>query len=145
MRTIGFIPACSTMAAGLGQKSPSLYEPALTALGTFLGADAFKPASQGNSDSAWRWGNDMWLTVEAKSDESSADALSIDTVRQTNTHLAMLSAERGDAEIPYPNAASIISSPCSAIDSGAITAAQAKTCLQHTSVILVLAAEVQEL
>jgi len=40
-----------------------------------LGADAFKPPTHANCDSAWCWDNHMWITIEAKSDESATDAL----------------------------------------------------------------------
>lgn len=130
--------------AGLKATTPTKYEPALTSLGTLLGADAFKPDPQGNCDSAWCWGNDMWLTIEAKSDETPNDGLSIESVRQANTHLAMLSRERGDADIPFPTAASVIASPRAKIDSGAVTAAQQHVHLAHVEDVLSLAEDVEK-
>jgi hypothetical protein len=132
------------MMAGLRETDPNKYEPALTLLGGFLGADAFKPDAQGNCDSAWCWGNDMWITVEAKSDESAGDGLSIESVRQANTHLAILTTERGGAVIPHPNAASVIVSPRRRIDAGAVTSAQQHAHLMHVDDMLSLGEDVSK-
>ena len=70
------------MRSGLDQESSGLYEQALTALGTFLGAMASKPPGQGRCDSAWCWGNFTWLTIEAKSEEHSDGLLPLKDIRQ---------------------------------------------------------------
>ena len=43
--------------AGLEQRDPGKYEPALTELGKLLGATASKPPGTGRCDSTWCWGN----------------------------------------------------------------------------------------
>lgn len=136
------IAKLESMKSGLCTTKASTYEPALTDLGKLLGADAFKPAAKGNCDSAWCFENDMWITIEAKSDESETDPLSIDTVRQANTHLKMLAAEREGSVVPFPNAASIIVSPRSRVDSGAVTAAQRHVYLKHVDELAMLADDV---
>jgi hypothetical protein len=106
-----------------------------------LGADAFKPPTHANCDSAWCWDNHMWITIEAKSDESATDALSVDSVRQTNAHLALLAAERG-ASVPAPFAASAIASPRTSINPEAITIAQRSVHLVSLKELIELGDEV---
>jgi hypothetical protein len=67
----------------------------LTTLGKLLGADAFKPTQQGRADSVWLFDELWWLTIEAKSDASADNSVSMDDVRQANTHLRSLSADQG--------------------------------------------------
>ncbi len=56
----------AAMIAGLHEIDHTQYEPALTELGKLLGADASKPDGDGRTDSQWCWGNELWVTVEAK-------------------------------------------------------------------------------
>src|SRR6185312_911056 len=72
----------SDMFAGLAQIDHKDYEPALTALGKFLGADAFKPTGDARTDSAWCWDDVLWVTLEAKSEHKPKGTIGIDDVRQ---------------------------------------------------------------
>ena len=62
--------AVAAMQDGLAQTDPGRYEPAVTTLGTLLGADAAKPGGNSRCDSAWCWQDCLWLAIEAKCDES---------------------------------------------------------------------------
>lgn len=109
------------MREGLNATEPALYEPALTHLGALLGAEAYKPPGDGQCDSAWCWGDTMWLTLEAKSDESAAGSIPLQDVRQTIPHLSLLSAQR---RVGVPRqAASVIVSPRTAFAPEAVSAA----------------------
>lgn len=59
----------AAMFDGFTQTSPGKYEPALTVLGKLLGAEAGKPPGNGRCDSTWCWEDQLWLAIEAKSDE----------------------------------------------------------------------------
>ncbi|MFY1696001.1 DEAD/DEAH box helicase [Solwaraspora sp. WMMA2101] len=83
------------MCAGLAQDNAAPYEEALTTLGTYLGANAFKPAGQGRCDSAWLWDTAMWLTIEAKSEQHSDGFLPLKDIRQANTQIDQLAADQG--------------------------------------------------
>lgn len=83
------------MRAGLAQSKASRYEPALSTLGTYLGANAFKPAGDGRCDSAWLWDTAIWLTIEAKSEEHPDGLLPLKDIRQANTQLSQLSTDQG--------------------------------------------------
>jgi hypothetical protein len=61
--------AVTAMLDGLAQTSKGLYEPALTVLGGLLGAEAGKPPGKGRCDSTWCWQDQLWLAIEAKSEE----------------------------------------------------------------------------
>lgn len=97
------------MRSGLNQESSGLYEQALTALGTFLGAMASKPPGQGRCDSAWCWGNFTWLTIEAKSEEHSDGLLPLKDIRQANTQLDQLAADQGVDNAPARSASIVVS------------------------------------
>lgn len=84
----------AVMRAGLDEDASGPYEAALTTLGTFLGANAFKPAGQGRCDAAWLWDTAMWLTIEAKSEEHSDGLLPLKDIRQANTQLDQLAADQ---------------------------------------------------
>lgn len=100
-----FVPAkiekeLDEMVLGLEQDSSGGYEPALTVLGKFLGAESFKPGGSGRCDSAWCWDNGRWLTIEAKSEEHSDGLLPLRDIRQANTQLDQLAADRGREYAP---------------------------------------------
>lgn len=98
------------MRQALGQEEAVAYEVALTKLGTFLGADAAKPAGQGRCDSAWRWDSALWMTVEAKSEEEHSDGLlPLKDIRQANTQLDQLAADQGVEHAPAGSPTIIIS------------------------------------
>lgn len=81
--------------AGLAQRAPNRYEPALTELGKLVGADASKPPGTGRCDSAWCWGNELWLALEAKSDHEPTGVVPHKDIRQANDQLRLLAADRG--------------------------------------------------
>jgi hypothetical protein len=85
---------------GLAQDAAGPYEQALTTLGTFLGANAFKPPGQGRCDSAWLWDTARWLTIEAKSEEHFDGLLPLKDIRQANTQLDQLAADQGAEHAP---------------------------------------------
>ena len=82
------------MQAALAQDEAKRYERGLTVLGSFLGASAEKPKGQARADSAWEWGTAMWMTVEAKSEEHDDGLLPVKDLRQANTQMDQLAADR---------------------------------------------------
>jgi hypothetical protein len=97
------------MCEALGQEEATKYESALTTLGSFLGAEAGKPAGQGRCDSAWRWDSALWMTVEAKSEEHSDGLLPLKDIRQANTQLDQLAADEGVDHAPAGSPTIIVS------------------------------------
>lgn len=97
------------MQEALAQDEATRYERGLTTLGSFLGAEASKPKGQGRCDSAWVWGTAMWMTVEAKSEEHDDGLLPLKDVRQANTQLDQLAADRGMDNPPAGSPAIIVS------------------------------------
>ncbi|MCW3038156.1 MAG: hypothetical protein JWM31_61, partial [Solirubrobacterales bacterium] len=93
----------------LGQEEATTYEAALTVLGSFLGAEAAKPAGQGRCDSAWRWDSALWMTVEAKSEEHSDGLLPLKDIRQANTQLDQLATDQGVDHAPAGSPTIIVS------------------------------------
>jgi hypothetical protein len=91
------------MTDALAQDEAKAYERGLTSLGAFLGAEASKPKGQGRCDSAWVWGTAIWMTIEAKSEEHQNGLLPLKDVRQANTQLDQLVADR---KMDYPPAGS---------------------------------------
>lgn len=87
----------------------SLYENGLLLLGKFVGAsEAFKPKFEGRTDAVWEW-SDLWMTLEAKSEQKSGGVISMEYVRQANTQLASLRADLEADEIPAGSFTTIIS------------------------------------
>ena len=105
-----------SMQEGLKEHTPSKYEPALTEMGIFLGADATKPTSPGRCDSTWCWGNELWLALEAKSDHSPTGLVSHRDIRQASDQLKLLKEDRGTDRVP-PDSAIIIISPKPGVNS----------------------------
>lgn len=105
-----------SMQAGLNEQDPSKYEPALTEMGFFLGADATKPTSPGRCDSTWCWGNELWLALEAKSDHVPTGVVSHKEIRQASDQLKLLKEDRGTDRVP-PDSAIIIISPKPGVNS----------------------------
>lgn len=112
------------MQAGLQERDPGKYEPALTELGRLVGASAAKPQEKGRCDSTWCWGNDLWLALEAKSDHEPRGVVPHKDVRQANDQLRLLASERGVTAVP-PSSATIIISPKPGIDDNGIKGAEA--------------------
>ena len=111
------------MIQGLGETEPSKYEPALTTLGTLLGADAAKPAGNGRCDSAWCWQNALWIAVEAKSDEHPSGLIPHRDIRQANDQLRLLAADR-QQPAPPTDSATVIASPRLGVDSDGVLSAE---------------------
>jgi hypothetical protein len=131
-----------TMLAELAQQESSVYEHGLTTLGTFLGAEASKPKGQGRCDSAWEWGTALWMTLEAKSEEHADGLLPLKDVRQANTQLDQLAADRG---MDYPPAGSpaIILSDRLTVDPQHAQAANPDVFLSSTALVREIAADVK--
>ncbi|AQX14517.1 MULTISPECIES: DEAD/DEAH box helicase [Tessaracoccus] len=101
--------ALTEMQEALAQDEATRYECGLTTLGSFLGAEASKPKGQGRCDSDWVWGTAMWMTIEAKSEEHDDGLLPLKDVRQANTQLDQLAADRGMDNPPAGSPAIIVS------------------------------------
>ena len=115
---VTFEKQSSTMLAHLARQDAPQYEQGLVTLGELLGAEAFKPPGKGRTDAAWVWAS-LWMTVEAKSEQLAGRMLSMDSVRQTNTHLASLAADRA-VETPPEGSISVVVSPRSVVDPDAV-------------------------
>ena len=132
-----YLELSSQVLDGLGTTNPKEYEPALSILGGLLGAEAFKPAEKGRADSVWVYGTMWWLTLEAKSDAGTEGLVSMDDIRQTNTQLDSLSADRG---IPSPiDSRSIIITPKEVVDPDAISIARSHVYISNPESVLALA------
>lgn len=125
------------MLSGLAQVEAAKYEAALVALGRFAGADSFKPPGKGRSDAAWVW-QDCWVTVEAKSEQKPEGLLSMEYVRQTNTQLDSLAADRGEEQAP-DGSVSVIVTPRPAIDPDAVPIARPHVYITRPKLMLDLA------
>lgn len=97
------------MNAGLLETDPGSYEPALTRLGTLLGASASKPAGTSRCDSVWCWGNELWLALEAKSDHQPTGVVAPKDVRQANDQLRLLATDRSISSPPVGSATILVS------------------------------------
>lgn len=113
-----FMKQSSQMLADLNEQDHKRFEPGLVALGTFLGAESYKPDRKGRADAAWVWPT-LWFTVEAKSEQEDGGMLSMDYVRQTNTQLASLASDRGVDAAPVASA-SVVVTPRTVIDPDAV-------------------------
>lgn len=89
----------------LDQPEPRRYERGLVTLGALLGAESYKPAGHGRTDSAWIWPGRWWLALEAKSDQKPRTLISHDTVRQVNDQLKTIALDRGE---PTPEASAVL-------------------------------------
>jgi len=130
--------AVTAMLDGLTQTSAARYEAALTALGQLLGAEAGKPAGNGRCDSTWCWQDQLWLAIEAKSDEQPTGMIPHRDIRQAGDQLRLLCADR-NRQNPPPGSATIIVSPKSAIDPDGIKSAERHVHLVTPEIITGLA------
>ncbi|MBE1530384.1 DEAD/DEAH box helicase [Actinomadura algeriensis] len=132
----------NAMVAGLAEVSHKQYEPALTELGFFLGAEAAKPQGSGRSDSNWCWGSHMWFALEAKTEHTKPEGLvPHNDIRQVNDQLKLLAADREHDGIPTGSITAIISPRVAVDPTGAIGAAE-HSHLVHPDTIYGLAREV---
>ena len=120
----------ASMHDGLTQTEPGKYEPALTTLGSLLGANAAKPPGRGRCDSVWCWQNDLWLALEAKSDEKPSGLIPHRDIRQANDQLKLLCADR-QQDAPPAGSATVIVSPKPAVAPEGIISAES-----HVHVVL---------
>lgn len=134
---VRFAKDTEAMLAGLNSDDHKLFEPALTTLGSLLGAEAFKPPGKGRADSAWLFGTEWWVTLEAKNEATDYGALSIADVRQTNTQLDLLGADR-DATPPQ-GSGSVIISPKLLVDPDAVKIARPHVHLSDLDDVVTLA------
>lgn len=95
----------SELLTNLGQTEAKAYERGLVTLGTVLGAESYKPAGDGRTDSAWIWEGQWWLAIEAKSEEGRSGPVSLATVRQSNDQLKTLEHDRGG---PAPDRSAVL-------------------------------------
>jgi hypothetical protein len=127
--------------AGLQARKPSLYELALTKLGTLVGATAEKPTGTGRCDSTWCWGNELWLALEAKSDHEPTGVVPHKDIRQANDQLRLLTADRG-VEMAPVDSATIVISPKPGVHDDGIKGAEAHVHLVPPSTLSELAHDV---
>ncbi|WP_199514910.1 DEAD/DEAH box helicase [Nucisporomicrobium flavum] len=134
---VKFEREASTMLADLAQKNATRYEQGLVKLGELLGAASSKPPGQGRADAAWVW-TQLWITLEAKSEQEPQGLLSMDYVRQTNTQLASLAADHG-VEYAPEGSISVIVTPRSVVDPDAVPIAAPQVNLATPKLILDIA------
>jgi len=131
------------MLAGLSQIDHKLYEPALTQLGLFLGAYAFKPQGNSRTDAAWCWDETQWVSVEAKSEHKIDGIIGVTDTIQVNAHLALISEDRG-APVPAISAAVMVS-PRTLVHKDAIAVASADSYRVTPNELHALATEVERM
>lgn len=131
----------SALADGLGQTEAKQYEQALVILGTLLGAQSHKPTGPGRTDAAWVWPQ-LWITIEAKSEQKPEGHINLDLVRQANAQLTSLSSDRG--ETPPPGSFSILMSPRTQLFPEAVAGAQAHLFHLTPEVFVALALDTAE-
>lgn len=131
-----FGSVAQTMLNQLGQTEATQYELGLVELGRFLGADSSKSSQEGNCDAAWVW-DDLWITVEAKSEQTTKH-LSMGYVRKANTQLDSLAALRGLEEFPS-GSVGVVVAPSRTIVPGAVPIAAAHLHLATPDEILDIA------
>lgn len=125
-----------------GQADHTVYEPAVTVLGTLLGADACKPAGHGRCDSTWCWDDKLWIALEAKSEQQPKGLLEQGHVRQANDQLRLLAADRNEAAVPI-GSVTVILSPKPAVDPSGIAGAENHVHLVHPGTLLEIAEDVR--
>lgn len=131
-----------TMGTKLAQQESSPYEQGLTLLGEFLGAVANKPKAQGRCDSAWKWDNALWITLEAKSEEHPNGLLPLKDIRQTNTQLDLLASDNQMSNAPSGSVSIILTNRLT-VDPEHAQAAQPHVYLASLTKVEEIAADVQ--
>jgi hypothetical protein len=128
------------MVEGLRERKAAAYEPQLTALGTLLGATAFKPPGSGRCDSAWCWDDELWLAMEAKSDHEPTGVVPHKDIRQANDQLRLLAEDRKCDAAPV-GSATVIASPRPAVHPDGVTSAEPHVHLVDPEAVRVLAGD----
>ncbi|WP_164657649.1 DEAD/DEAH box helicase [Streptomyces sp. RLB3-17] len=129
------------MREALAQDDSTVYEGGLTSLGLFLGAEASKPKGKGRCDSAWVWGTAIWMTIEAKSEQHSDGLLPLHDIRQANTQLDQLAADRSMDHPPAGSPAIIVSDRLT-VDPEHAPAANANVYLASTEIVEQIAGDI---
>lgn len=132
----------AAMREALDQESAPQYERALSTMGTFLGADAAKPAGQGRCDSTWRWDTALWMTLEAKSEELVDGLLPLKDIRQANTQLDHMASDQGMDHAPAGSPTVIVSDRLT-VDPEHAVVANPNVYLTSTDVVSQIAGDVQ--
>ncbi|MGV8979209.1 MAG: DEAD/DEAH box helicase [Cellulomonas sp.] len=133
--------AHTTLIAGLSNIDAGPYEDALSDLGALLGAEAYKPAAPGRTDSAWIW-EQRWLAIEAKTEEKPGAPVSLTTIRQVNDQLKTLAHDRGIAA-PEDSAVLLVG-PRVLIDQTAVVVAEPFVYVVLPDLVLALAGDAVE-
>ena len=97
------------MMAGLSQREASKFEPALSDLGSLIGAEAWKPQDSGRCDSVWRWKNYVWVALEAKSEHEPDRLISHRDLRQASDQLRLLQRDLAAGAIPERSVTLLVS------------------------------------
>lgn len=131
----------SQMNAAFAQSDSVEYEAALQTLGKLLGAkESYKPSFKGRTDCVWMW-DELWMTIEAKSEQHSDGLLSMEYIRQTNTQLDSLAADRKEKAVPN-GSFSVVVSPRLVVDPHAVPIAREWVHLVSTAEVLRLGLDV---
>ncbi|MFC7925177.1 DEAD/DEAH box helicase [Microbacterium laevaniformans] len=141
LKTNAVRAALVEMQAALAQDEADRYERGLTSLGSFLGAAAEKPKGQARADSAWEWGNAMWMTLEAKSEEHADGLLPVKDIRQANTQMDQLAADR-DMDSPPASSPVVLLSEKLTVDPQHAPVANRNVYLSSLAVVVAIAADV---
>ncbi len=97
------------MLGGLGQSQARPYEAALRLLGEMIGAEAWKPKEGARCDSVWRWDDELWITIEAKSGQDANGLISRRDIRQIGDQLETLRYDLSAGDIPEGSIALLVS------------------------------------
>lgn len=130
------------MVEGLKENAATAYEPALTELGIFLGAEAKKPSGTGRCDSTWCWGNHLWAVIEAKSDQTPGGVIAHKDIRQVGDQLRILKSDRNHGIIPEGSFTALVS-PKPAVDQTGAVGAEEHAHLVHPDIVCEIGQDVQ--
>jgi hypothetical protein len=113
-----FDRALEAVRVDLHKKDSASFERGLSSLGKMLGYRASKPDEIATPDSVWELGNTYFALLEAKSDESPQDLISVSTCRQASGHRKWLAAQPFVPHNADPTV--VVISPRSKVDKAAI-------------------------
>ncbi len=86
IRGIKFARQVEEIEQQIASDTSSQFEEGLRGLGLLLGFDAVRPDGNADPDGVWRDENATWIILEAKTEEQAAAPLSVETVRQAESH-----------------------------------------------------------